>query len=175
MLVAITGTPGVGKSTVAEEMGVLGYIAMSLDKLASQHGFIEGEEDGMKLVNTEKLKRFVKSIRSRNDIFLVSHYAHLMDPAVTIVLRCNPDMLKKRLRAKDWSKDKVQQNIEAEAIDLITIEALENNVKVYEVDTSSIEPRFVVEEILKIVKNEMYAEKFKPGRVDWTEVVLGWY
>ncbi len=63
----------------------------------------------------------------------------------------------------------------SEAIDLITVEALENNVKVYEVDTSSIEPRFVVEEILKIVKNEMYAEKFKPGKVDWSEVVLGWY
>lgn len=175
MLVAITGTPGVGKSTVAEELGVLGYIAIALDKLAAQHGFIEGEEDGTKLVNAEKLKRFVKSIRSKNDIFVISHYSHLMDPAITIVLRCNPNALKKRLRKLSWTKDKVQQNVEAEAIDLITVEALENNVKVYEVDTTTIEPRFVVEEILKIIKNEMYAEKFKPGHVDWSEVVLGWY
>jgi adenylate kinase len=175
MLVAITGTPGVGKSTVAEELGVLGYIAISLDKLAAQHGFIEGEEDGMKLINTGKLKRFVKSIRSKNDIFVLSHYSHLIDPDITIVIRCNPDLLKKRLNKRSWSKEKIQQNMEAEAIDLITVEALENNVKVYEVDSSTIEPRYVVEEILKIVKNEMYAEKFKPGHIDWSDVVLGWY
>jgi adenylate kinase len=175
MLVAITGTPGVGKSTTAEELGVLGYIAISLDKLAAQHGFIEGEEEGMKLVNTEKLKRFVKSIRSKNDIYVISHYAHLMDPDITIVLRCNPDQLKKRLKKRSWKKEKVQQNMEAEAIDLITVEALENNAKVYELDTTSIEPRYVVEEILKMVRNEMYAEKFKAGRIDWSEVVLGWY
>jgi adenylate kinase len=175
MLVAITGTPGVGKTAIADELGVIGYIAVSLDELADQEGFIDGEEEGVKLVDVPKLKKFIKTVRSKNNIFLISHYSHLMEPNIVIVLRCNPNELRQRLEKRGWPEKKVRENLEVEAIDFITVEAMENCSRVYELDTTSTEPRFTVENMMKIIENEKFAEKFRPGKIDWSEEVLTWY
>ncbi|MCK5548195.1 MAG: adenylate kinase family protein [Thermoplasmata archaeon] len=175
MLVAISGTPGVGKSAVSEELKRQSRDVLNLDEVADERGFLEGEEKGSRLVNLDKLKDYVKALESKGDLFLVSHYSHLIAYDVAIVLRCHPKALKKRLEKRSWSKAKVFENVEAEAIDVITVEALENGNRVYEVDATESKPETVVETILKILDDGDFSEKFRPGNIDWSEEVMKWY
>lgn len=175
MIIAISGTPGVGKSSVANELENSGYKVIRLDDLAGEKGFFEGEEDGSKLVNVDKLNKHVKTLKAKNNLFLVSHYSHQIDHDAAVVLRCHPEELKKRLKKRSWTDAKIRENLEAEAIDVITIEALENSNSVYEIDATELNPTLAVKKILQILKDKDYAEKFKPGKINWSEVVMKWY
>ncbi len=84
-------------------------------------------------------------------------------------------MLKKRLEKRPWSEDKVRENVEAEAIDTITIEALDHCNRVYELDVTEMDPKSAAREIVRIVEVERYAEKFRAGKINWSEEVMKWY
>jgi len=166
-VVAITGTPGVGKSTVAEELKRRGYTVLSVNKLAEDFNCILGEENGCKVVDINKLtielKKYLKGL-----VFLEGHLSHLLDPDLIIVLRCNPIELKRRLERKGWDKGKIAENVEAEIIDVILVEALDSKKEVYEIDTTELSPKEVADIIIEIVQgNEEIKEKYKPGKIDW--------
>jgi len=124
VLVAITGTPGTGKSTAAKLLDGRGYYVVYLDQLAEERKLITGVDQarGAREVDVERLDQGIQVPVKLG--FLVSHYAHLMSVDIAIVLRCHPRILAKRLRFRGWSDAKVRENVEAEAIDVITQEAV---------------------------------------------------
>ncbi len=67
---------------------------------------------------------------------------------------------------------KVQENVEAEAIGVITAEALRLK-EVYEVDTSKNTQQEVTLMVLDVLEGR--GERFRAPWVDWSEVILGWY
>ncbi|MCS7118856.1 MAG: adenylate kinase family protein [Archaeoglobaceae archaeon] len=156
-MIALTGTPGCGKTSVAEELKRRGYRVISLKEFAEIHGCAKkfGEEI---IVDLEKLSR-----HSFNGI-IEGHLSHLLKPKISIVLRCNPLLIKKRLMERGWSYEKIMENVEAELIDLILVEAMQNSEKVYEIDTSDMTIPEIADAIEKILKGE---EGFEPGKVDW--------
>lgn len=161
MIVALTGTPGVGKSTVADILSDKGYVVKPVSELAEKHETIVGEEVGSRIIDTETLSS--KIDRSRSYI-LEGHLSHQLNPDMVIVLRCNPKILKERLAKKGWGEEKVLENIEAEITDSILMEALSHK-KVYEIDASERSAEEVAEIIIKII--EEGSEDFKPGNIDW--------
>ena len=164
MLIALTGTPGVGKTTTAEILRKRGYRVLSVNELAEKFDCIIGEEEGCKIVDVEELAEKVKELRN-GLIILEGHLSHLLNPDIVIVLRCNPLELKKRLESKGWSEEKVLENVEAELTDVILIEALDGSENVYEIDTTNLSAEEVADIVEMIIKGK--GEEFKPGRIDW--------
>jgi len=97
----------------------------------------------------------------------------MLNPDVAIVLRCSPKVLESRLKRKGWPEKKVRENVEAEAVDVILIEALENVPDVCEIDTTEMTDGQVARAIERIVKGER--QKYRVGNVDWSQEVLSWF
>jgi len=160
-MLAITGTPGAGKTTVAEILKRRGYRVAHLNEIAEQYGCLF-EEDGDLLIDVEMLSE--KFDRSEfNFDFVEGHLSHHIAEKC-VVLRCNPVVLRKRMESKGWSEDKILENIEAEIIDYILVEALQVCKEVHEVDTTSKTPEEIADIIEKIYREE---ENYPPGSVDW--------
>jgi adenylate kinase len=156
-MIALTGTPGTGKTSVAEELKRRGYKVISVKEFAEIHRCAKKAGDEI-IVDIEKLSKY------RFDGIIEGHLSHLLKPDITIVLRCNPLVIKKRLLERGWDYEKVMENVEAELIDLILVEALQNCEKVYEIDTTEMTISEVADAIEKILRGE---GNFEPGKVDW--------
>jgi len=173
MIVAITGTPGTGKSSACAVLSVRGYAVMDLDEIARREGFIAGRDEarGSDEVDTEAMRRSLHV--PAKVAFLTSHYSHRMDVNIAIVLRCRPSVLGSRLEARGWPPEKVRENVEAEAIDVILQEAVGRLPFVYEIDTTTLTAEQTANAVLGILQGK--AEGHAPGSVDWSEEVLSWY
>lgn len=173
MLVAVTGTPGTGKSSACDVLARRGYAVVDLDDAAREGGYVVGRDEARQSdeVDVDALR---ENLRVPAKIaFLRSHYSHLMDVNLAVVLRCRPSVLRKRLEARGWPPEKVRENVEAEAIDVITQEAADRLPLVFEVDTTSLDPEQTAEAILGILQGR--TEGREPGSIDWSEEVLSWY
>lgn len=161
-MIALTGTPGCGKSSVAQELKRRGYKVISVKEFAEMHkcARLQGKEV---VIDVERLSRF------RFDGIVEGHLSHLLKPEIAIVLRCNPLLIKKRLIERGWDYNKVMENVEAELIDVILVEALENCGKVYEVDTTELSVEEVASIVEKIIRGDV--EGFEPGKIDWISLL----
>ncbi len=173
MLIAVTGTPGTGKTSSCEVLARRGYLVVDLDDVARQGGFIVGRDEARQTdeVDVDALR---ENLRVPAKIaFVRSHYAHRMAVDMAVVLRCSPAVLRKRLEARGWPPEKVRENVEAEAIDVITQEAMEHQPLVYEIDTTSSTASQTADAILGILRGKTGGRE--PGHVDWSAEVLSWY
>lgn len=155
MIIAISGTPCTGKTSVAEALGErIGYKVIHLNKLAEEMGFYCGydEKRECKIVDIEKVKKEIKRIFKRyKNIIIESHYSHCIPSDVVIILRCNPKELRNRMELRGWNKKKIDENIEAEIMEICKTEALEMGKNIVEVDTTGKKIERVVEEIIKYI------------------------
>lgn len=133
MRIAITGTPGTGKHTIAEALGRrLGLKVTDLGSLAKKSHLVKKDSARDTLVvDVKKLRRFLPA-----DGIIVSNYAELLPADLILVVRCRPTVLARRLAARGYSVEKMRENLEAECIDYCLLSALERNKRVGEVDNS---------------------------------------
>lgn len=173
VLVAVTGTPGTGKTSACDVLARRGYTVVDLDEVARKGGFIVGRDEARQSdeVDVDALR---ENLRVPAKVaFLRSHYSHLMDVNLAVVLRCRPSVLRMRLEARGWPPEKVRENVEAEAIDVITQEAADRLPLVYEVDTTMTGPEQAADAMLGILQGRTRGHE--AGSVDWSEEVLSWY
>lgn len=165
MIIALTGTPGVGKTEVGKLLSKSGYDVKSANQLAEDLNCIIGEEGGSLVVDIYSLKDKIE--RSEGKITIIEgHLAHHLNPDKVIVLRCNPKTLKKRLSKKGWKKDKILENLEAEITDVILMESLGNN-EVYEIDTTEMAAEEVSKAVADIIEGNIKEGEYKVGSIDW--------
>ena len=146
---------------------------MDLDAVARREGLIVGRDKarGSDEVDVEALRAGLRI--PAKVAFLKSHYSHRMDVNLAVVLRCRPSVLRKRLEARGWPAEKVRENVEAEAIDVILQEAVARLPFVFEVDTTNSTPQETAEAILAILQGKTKGRQ--PRSVDWASEVLSWY
>ena len=173
MICALTGTPGTGKTAVAALLTRRGYHTVDLSAYAREHGFISGRDEARATdeVDVEALSRSLRL--DAKMAFLVGHFAHRLPANAVIVLRCRPSVLRTRLEARGWPPAKVRENVEAEAIDLITQESARRSPRVYEVDTTGLTPEQATGEVLGILMGD--TQGHEAGSVDWSAEVMSWY
>ncbi len=164
MKIALTGTPGTGKSTVAEMVGPGFTIVHVNDLIKEEYNIGLDKERNSWIADIPRLSRHVKKLEG--DIILEGHVSHLLPVDIIIVLRASPKTLKERLTARGWSEAKIRENIEAEALDIILCEAIDTNKKVYEINTTNMTPMQVKEAVLEIIKG---TDKYQVGGVDFSE------
>lgn len=177
MIIAITGTPGTGKSTVSKILkNKLKIPLIGVNELVVKEHLYTGvdEDRGYKVVDLDamclKLNEIIKNLNG-NSMIVEGHLSHYFEGAdLVIVLRARPDVLRKRLKTRGWSDSKIQENVEAEALDICTFEANEiYGDKVNEVDTSDLKPEEVSDLLVDIIKGKKH---FPVGNVDFLEDML---
>lgn len=166
MIIVLTGTPGTGKTTVSEELTSHGYEVVHLSK------FLDRKDIGEK-VNRERevdVDLMVEELEQQDfpeDFIIEGHLAHHFPADICVVLRCRPDILKERLSKREYSETKIEENIEAEKIDLVLAEAVEKQEKVVEIGTAGKKVEETAEEINKKIKEG----ESDYGNLDWTEFI----
>jgi len=154
MRVAVTGTPGTGKTTATEHLAV-DLDVVHLNEVIEAEGLTSGTDErrGSWIADLDATADWLDG---RDDVLVESHLAHLFDADRVVVLRCRPDELRRRLEARGEPPEKAEENAEAEALDLLLAEAVERHDagRVYEVDTTDLEPAAVAAEVEAIAAGE---------------------
>ena len=145
ILIVITGSPGVGKSTLAK------YLAkkLKLDRLDLHYyykrvstGYNRSKQsydiDNDKFQNRAKEKLML----SKKGLIIDSHSSHLLPRKlvdICIALTCsNLKKLKTRLRKRNYSKKKIKENLDAEIFQICLMEAKEKRHTVLVFDVAEV-------------------------------------
>lgn len=171
MRIAISGTPGTGKSTVAPLVAEeLDYDLLDLNEFVKDHNLAEGvdEKRGSSIVDTDSLNDAISDDIKDNTV-IDGHMAHQLDAIdLVIVLRADPEELEKRLQDKDWSDEKIAENVDAERLDVILQEAANLHPEAtFEVDTTEKDPETTAKEIVYLVEHPQERSMYAPGGTDW--------
>lgn len=161
-VIALTGTPGTGKSKVARMLKKKGFAIIDLNRVIRMRKLYSRYDKKRKtyVANMKKSEKFLrmelKSGKHKNKTIIVdSHLSHLL-PAnlidIVIVLRCDPEELEKRLKKKGWNAEKIRENAEAEIIGLIEYEARKKHGKVFAIDSTKLKPEQVAEKVIRAMK-----------------------
>ena len=166
MRIAITGTPGVGKTTVSKVLGEkLGIKVIDITEVVKDYKLYTEKDEDMDsyVIDFEKLENFINEIeKQEKDVILDGHVSHLLNPDYTIVLRCNPEIVKERLEKRGYKPKKVLENVQAEILDVCLCES---KGRVYEIDTTNRDVEDIVNEIIEAIKHK----KERKGIVNWIE------
>jgi len=174
MVIAVSGTPGTGKSIFARALAKkLGAQVVDLNALISRKKIYTLDPDGTKVADLPKMRReFARVVRaSRGPVVAEGLLAHLLPKRYLthiVVLRTRPRILERRLRTRKYSKTKTRENVEAEALDVILWEAVQIHGinRVYEIDTTRLKPGTAVKLFLDALTGKI---SLKPGKVNWLE------
>jgi len=167
MIISISGTPGVGKTKVSKMLAKkLRLKIVRLDKLIKKFNLIEGfdKKRNAFIVDEKNLKK----IKINGNFIIDGHLSHFIPNDLTIVLRLDPKKLRERLKSRKWKKDKIEENVMAETLDIIYTEALKCKKEkitknVVQIDTTNKSINSIVKRILNMLKEE----KYKSDDVDW--------
>jgi adenylate kinase len=160
---------------VGEALAKRGWTVYEVNLLAEEKGLL-GRRDRRRAtreVDISALDKAVSEDERFKDAILVGHLSHHLTVDLIVVLRCRPSVLASRLEGRGYSDEKVNENVEAEALDVILIEAVETERQVLEVDTTIKKVTEVVAAMEEILAGER--EKYAIGHIDWSEEVLGWF
>lgn len=189
MLIGLTGTPGTGKTSVSrllEKKRSWKVIHLN-DLIKEKHLYTEiDEKRDAVIADMELIREYLQVTSDGNElkeehggenkvVIIESHLAHHITDII-IVLRACPPELEMRLKSRGYSEEKIKENVEAEALDVILVEAFEWCKKVFEVNTSGKSVEEVGLDIEKIIDNilngnEVELSEYKPGSIDWIDLV----
>lgn len=154
MRVALTGTPGTGKTTVASHLET-DLDVIDLNRLVEDEDLTAGE-DAKRDSWIADLTALRNHLAGRDDVVFESHLAHHLPVDRVVVLRCHPVELERRLRERGASVEKAAENADAEALDVVLAEAVAEHGEgaVYELDTTDRSPDAVAREVEAVLRNE---------------------
>ncbi|NQU79722.1 AAA family ATPase, partial [Candidatus Woesearchaeota archaeon] len=158
--IIVTGTPGTGKTTVAKSIAKeTGWKYVDVNKVIKDRGLSEGKdlERDCNIVDEEKLAETLgKMMDSSDDVLVIdSHMSHHIQKSkvdVCLVTKCKLKELEQRLKKREYSEDKIKENLECEILDVCLNEAEENGHKVIVVETDK---KIEIKKILKKIDELM--------------------
>ncbi|NLB00548.1 MAG: AAA family ATPase [Methanomicrobiales archaeon] len=164
MMIGITGTPGTGKTSVAVELERRGYRVVRLTDTVRPYII---EEDSCRQTLVVDVDRWVEEFEPLDGI-VEGHLAHLLPCDRVVVLRCRPDILRERLAPRNYPEEKIAENVEAEALDVILIETLEEHPdeQILEVDMTNLPISECADRVERFIRGDLPPSY---GSIDWTE------
>jgi len=175
-VILITGTPCVGKTTVAQRLTAeLDALYINLTEFAEKYRLTLGEDKKRKttIIDEEKMRAKISETidtAEKTTLIVDGHYAPAVVPkryATRIfVLRRNPIELRKIMKESGFSGAKLWENLASEILDVCLVEALRDHEKekVCELDVTGKTVENVTREIIAILDDR---KKCFVGCVDW--------
>jgi adenylate kinase len=179
-VILITGTPSVGKTTVAKHLAAkLDALYINLTEFANKHGLILGEDQqrNTNIINEEKMRtKIAETINAteKSSIIVDGHYAAAIVPKPYVtrvfVLRRNPIELRKFMEKRGFSGAKLWENLASEILDVCLVEAFseQEKEKVCELDVTGRTAANVAREVLAILEKR---KKCSANGVDWLGIL----
>ncbi|MCC7553701.1 MAG: adenylate kinase family protein [Methanobacteriaceae archaeon] len=183
----ITGTPGVGKTTIANFLfdkleDNFNVKLIKINDLAIENDLVIDEDfnkqykiidiDRLDIVLQKTIDNFFKLEDNCFKLIIVEgHLSHFCsNPDKVIVLRLDPDILKKRLLKRNYSIEKINENLEAEALAICSNESYDiHGIKTNEIDTTSLDLNQILAIFLDIINNK---KEYPPGQVDYMDWII---
>jgi adenylate kinase len=167
---AVTGTPGTGKTT-ATELVESDLETVHLNDAIREEGLHDGadEERGSLYANFDAIRDWLDERGDgSDDLLLDSHLAHHFEAEKVVVLRCHPEELRERLLERGETETKADENAESEALDVILSESVAEHgtESVYEIDTTGRTPEAIASDIEAVIDGE---REPSAGTVDYLE------
>ena len=171
-VILVGGSPGTGKTKVSKILGSkLSVEVISLGELADESGCITAEDKARStgIINEDCLvDALLKLTEDKSKrIVIEGHYIDLV-PSTSVkwvfILRTHPEKLKGRLSERNYSTEKVTENVEAEVMGVCQMDALDafGEAKVFEIDTTELSAPQTTEKIELLMKDGS-----SPTRIDW--------
>lgn len=136
--ICVTGTPCTGKTTLAKKLAKeKDSVYIDVNKIIKEHKLSEGfdKKRNCEIIDTEKLNKILieKIKSSKKQLIIDSHLSHHLPKEYVdrcVVCKCDLQELKKRLQKRKYSKEKIEENLQAEILDVCLNETKENKHKI---------------------------------------------
>jgi adenylate kinase len=134
MRIAITGSPGTGKTSVAMALGKkLKYSVMNEKQFALDKGIgkWDEKEDELAIPLKKIEKELNKLLKKRKNLVLEGHLLCEIKLSVDfiVLIKVDPELLDLRLRKKGYREEKIQDNVFCEGIEYCKKHAYRNYKK----------------------------------------------
>jgi adenylate kinase len=159
-VILISGTPGVGKTTIANILESKGYQLIKLNELIISESLYYGYDHtrGSVIIDEDVLQeKIIEKLSNFSDIVLIEGHAVELVPSkyvsLIIVLRCNPAILRSRLKSsRDYPSSKIEENVQAEIMDecLLNMKDKFPQTTLIEIDTSNQETVEIIDRIIAL-------------------------
>jgi len=152
--VAVTGTPGTGKTTATDHVET-DLSVVHLNNIIRERGLTAGHDEDRNSAVAD-IDAVADWLADRDDLLFESHLAHRFGADRVVVLRCHPERLEQRLGERGEPEATVAENAESEALDIVLSEAVDRHGtdSVYEIDATDRPPEAVATEIERVLAGE---------------------
>lgn len=167
MMIGITGTPGTGKSSVAELLRQRGFTVLHQNDTIGDFVLEYDTDRKTRVIDEERwAENFIPF-----DGIIEGHLVHLLPCERVVILRCHPEILETRLAARGYGTEKVEENCEAEALDVVLVETLERHPSdaVLELDTTAGSPSDFADAIEAFIQGKRQPSH---GNTDWSQYLI---
>jgi len=171
----ITGTPGVGKSSVSRLLASrINAQVISVNELVKKEKLycgVDKKRDTL-IADIKKISKRIENLISNisESVIVEGHFAtDVVSPEkinLVFVLRKDPEELKRVLKNRSYKESKIKENLAAEILDVCLYDAIKRCGvnKVCEVDATSKSLEEIVQEMIDVLNG---TKKCKVGIVDW--------
>ncbi|KAI4128567.1 MAG: hypothetical protein LQ338_002661 [Usnochroma carphineum] len=129
--IIVTGTPGVGKTSLCEALvSNTGLQHLPINRVAKERDCLDGWDEDMKswIIDEDKLLDALESDVQTGGYLIDWHACDLFPRSwvdLVIVLRSDSSILYDRLKARNYPEGKLQENMDAEIMEVLLSEARE--------------------------------------------------
>jgi adenylate kinase len=176
--VAITGNPGVGKHTctkiVCEKLGDIKIIDINKIIIDNNAFLLNDDRNGKEVDIKKTLKLIRNELKKGGDLVIIGHLVpYLLRPDgidIVVVMRRSPYEIIRTFEERDYSPEKIRENVASEILGISFYDALKTfgKNKVIEFDATGKTSQQAAEEIVLLLQNK---SKHEIGMVDWLSLV----
>jgi adenylate kinase len=182
-LVIISGTPGTGKTSISNKISeMIDVNVITLNELAISEGLIHDfdKKRDTNIVDIDKLVSYVVKLveelkkKGTKLVVIESHFSDIVPNNIinyAFLLRCEPRVLRRRLKERGYKEEKITENVQAEILGNCANYLIQKKMAIplLEIDTTSLDVETVSRIILDIIQDNINIEKYYVGKIDWLE------